>query len=155
MGWSACRCHVINMNIDSGRDIMITLLGENVHASLISHERNPTVPDWFPSSLLYRASCWATGKLSVIGSSITLVCCQYNDLWHRTIILYLQLQYVKTVTHHSYSNNTDACKVVASMCYAKSVLVPLASCQIRKIAGCACAGNFGSFFPATDFKVSG
>ena len=24
--------------------------------------------------------------------------------------------------------------------------------QIRKIAGCACAGNAGNVFPATDFK---
>ena len=29
---------------------------------------------------------------------------------------------------------------------------PWASYQIRKIAGCACAGNTGSVFPATDFK---
>ena len=27
-----------------------------------------------------------------------------------------------------------------------------ASYQIRKIVGCACAGNAGSVFPATDFK---
>ena len=27
-----------------------------------------------------------------------------------------------------------------------------ASYQIRKIAGCACAGNVGNVFPATDFK---
>ena len=27
-----------------------------------------------------------------------------------------------------------------------------ASYQIRKIAGCACAGNAGNVFPATDFK---
>ena len=26
------------------------------------------------------------------------------------------------------------------------------SCQIRKIAGCACAGNAGNDFPATDFQ---
>ena len=31
-------------------------------------------------------------------------------------------------------------------------LNPWASCQIRKIAGCACAGNTGNVFPATDFK---
>ena len=30
--------------------------------------------------------------------------------------------------------------------------IPWASCQIRKIAGCACAGNAGNDFPATDFK---
>ena len=29
-----------------------------------------------------------------------------------------------------------------------------ASYQIRKIAGCACAGNTGNVFPATDFKVN-
>ena len=29
---------------------------------------------------------------------------------------------------------------------------PWTSCQIRKIAGCACAGNAGNVFPATDFK---
>ena len=29
---------------------------------------------------------------------------------------------------------------------------PWASYQIRKIAGCACAGNAGNVFPATDFK---
>ena len=27
-----------------------------------------------------------------------------------------------------------------------------ASYQMRKIAGCACAGNAGNVFPATDFK---
>ena len=31
-------------------------------------------------------------------------------------------------------------------------LVVWGSCQIRKIAGCACAGNAGNVFPATDFK---
>ena len=35
-------------------------------------------------------------------------------------------------------------------------IIPLyaswASYQIRKIAGCACAGNAGNVFPATDFK---
>ena len=30
-----------------------------------------------------------------------------------------------------------------------SLHVPWASCQIRKIAGCACAGNAGNVFPAT------
>ena len=29
---------------------------------------------------------------------------------------------------------------------------PWASCQIGKIVGCACAGNAGNVFPATDFK---
>ena len=29
---------------------------------------------------------------------------------------------------------------------------PWASHQIRKIAGCACVGNVGNVFPATDFK---
>ena len=29
---------------------------------------------------------------------------------------------------------------------------PWASCKIRKMAGCACAGNAGNVFPATDFK---
>ena len=29
---------------------------------------------------------------------------------------------------------------------------PWASYQIRKIAGCACAGNTGKVFPATDFE---
>ena len=29
---------------------------------------------------------------------------------------------------------------------------PLASYQIRKVAGCACAGKAGNVFPATDFK---
>ena len=32
------------------------------------------------------------------------------------------------------------------------VIHPWASCQIRKFAGCACAGNAGNGFPATDFK---
>ena len=32
-------------------------------------------------------------------------------------------------------------------------ITPWASCQIRKIAGCACAGNAGNVFPSTDFKV--
>ena len=32
------------------------------------------------------------------------------------------------------------------------LLVQWASCQIRKIAGCACARNDGNVFPATDFK---
>ena len=31
---------------------------------------------------------------------------------------------------------------------------PLASYQIRKISGCACAGNAGNVFPATDIKVN-
>ena len=31
-------------------------------------------------------------------------------------------------------------------------MAPWASYQIRKIAGCACAGNAGNVFPATDFK---
>ena len=31
-------------------------------------------------------------------------------------------------------------------------LFPWASYQIRKIAGCTCAGNAGNVFPATDFK---
>ena len=31
-------------------------------------------------------------------------------------------------------------------------LHPWASYKIRKIAGCACAGNTGNVFPATDFK---
>ena len=30
--------------------------------------------------------------------------------------------------------------------------MPRASCQIRKIAGCACAGNAGNVFPAADFQ---
>ena len=30
--------------------------------------------------------------------------------------------------------------------------VPWASCQIRKTVGCACAGNAGNVFSATDFK---
>ena len=29
---------------------------------------------------------------------------------------------------------------------------PMASYQLHKIAGCACAGNAGDIFPATDFK---
>ena len=33
-----------------------------------------------------------------------------------------------------------------------STTPPRASCHIRKIAGCACAGNAGNVFPATDFK---
>ena len=35
-------------------------------------------------------------------------------------------------------------------CYPSTL--PWASYQIRKIAGCACAGNAGNVFPATDFK---
>ena len=31
-------------------------------------------------------------------------------------------------------------------------VLPWASCQIRKIAGCACAGNAGNVSPAADFK---
>ena len=31
----------------------------------------------------------------------------------------------------------------------KSVLKPWASCQMREITGCACAGNAGNVFPAT------
>ena len=34
----------------------------------------------------------------------------------------------------------------------KTVVTTWASYQIRKIAGCACAGNAGNVFPATDFK---
>ena len=33
-----------------------------------------------------------------------------------------------------------------------STTPPWASCQIRKIAGCACVGNAGNVFPYTDFK---
>ena len=37
-------------------------------------------------------------------------------------------------------------------CFALRCLVPWASYQIRKIVGCACAGNAGNVSPATDFK---
>ena len=36
--------------------------------------------------------------------------------------------------------------------YYSSLLVSWTPCQIRKIAGCACAGNAGNVFPATNFK---
>ena len=36
--------------------------------------------------------------------------------------------------------------------YFSGVGLSWASCQMRKIAGCACAGNAGNVFPATDFK---
>ena len=37
----------------------------------------------------------------------------------------------------------------------KTELTPAASCQIRKIAGCACTGNAGNVFPAADLKGNG
>ena len=33
-----------------------------------------------------------------------------------------------------------------------TIRVQWASCQIRKLTGCACAGNAGNVFPVTDFK---
>ena len=37
-------------------------------------------------------------------------------------------------------------------CFAPTVYPQWTSYQIRKIAGCACAGNAGNVFPTTDFK---
>ena len=46
--------------------------------------------------------------------------------------------------------------ILADLCWWKSSLgcfmLPWDTCQIRKIAGCACAGNAGNVFPATYFK---
>ena len=41
-----------------------------------------------------------------------------------------------------------------TMVYAYAVCSPWVSCQIRKIAGCACAGNAGNVFPASVGKRS-
>ena len=42
--------------------------------------------------------------------------------------------------------------LVSDLCVTNETTAPCAPYQIRKIAGCACAGNAGNVFPATDFN---
>ena len=43
-------------------------------------------------------------------------------------------------------------RLVQGRFFTPGTVIWWASCQIRKIVGCACAGNAGNVFPATDFK---
>ena len=71
-----------------------------------------------------------------------LVCCQFDKNIQLRIEIYVNLSYVFKLRNVGptamVARTPDSC----------------ASCQIRKIAGCACAGNAGNVFPATDFKGS-
>ena len=65
--------------------------------------------------------------------------CQIGIRPSATAILVQLLQVYNTMYH------------MTVQCYSTKTLTrnPWASCQIRKIAGCACAGNAGNVFPGT------
>ena len=89
-----------------------------------------------------------------------LVAPNYNV--HDGIQIYRNLQYFNVVrrsvrqwrTSHWIARNQD--EWLVSIYSNQNVVYPLSrswvSYQIRKIVYCACAGNAGNIFPATDFK---
>ena len=59
------------------------------------------------------------------------------------------------VTHRPMAAEINRCRLTCHHDWHRSwshAVIAWASYQIRKLAGCACAGNAGSVFPATDFK---
>ena len=68
--------------------------------------------------------------MTIHRSIVSLVCLHGSTLssWQISLKLYIGLPYVKNPNDHG-----NHCSCV--------------SCQIRKIAGCACAGNAGNVFP--------
>ena len=81
---------------------------------------------------------------------------------HSQIYIYNNVQTKRmTILTHKFCGNQDIISymqflkgrlTVQTSDKVKSLYPTWASCQIHKIAGCACAGNAGDVFPATDFK---
>ena len=76
---------------------------------------------------------------------------------HFTYINFVQiiLHQNKSVSYEIYDHREQWSTTIA--CWSYNIyfwngIVQWAYCQIRKIAGCACAANAGNVFPATDFS---
>ena len=82
-----------------------------------------------------------------------VVCTQYNRIWRwstkRSIPTTNDL---KDMSGHLFGYNLGIYKtweIYVNTLRPEQKWSPCPSCQIRKIAGCACAGNAGNVFPAT------
>ena len=82
----------------------------------------------------------------------------FNHLFHTLIIRiqHIRIDYFLQSWCQEVFNNRGKRNVIKceSLFQLNSLfkMTSWASYQIRKIAGCACAGNAGNVFPATDFK---
>ena len=59
-----------------------------------------------------------------------------------------------SVNRYQFNINVgyQRCRPAKAILHCRQLSVPWASYQIRKIVGCACAGNAKNVFPANDFK---
>ena len=89
----------------------------------------------YPSELAQYTPCNETNKtILIVVSSMWF----FPDIFCRVGAPYVCSRYL-----------TVPIKIPASYCWPQVYNAVWASCQIRKIAGCACVGNVGSVFDAT------